>query len=119
MGTFHFAHPTAVNEVDKDGLIINVVIDYDKNGKRINIIPTAYGRNNFDNYIKNLQKENKILYIDKKNLLSHISKVQFPRGNSKGSNNSIIYKENKFNPDVKKHEGMRGVEISIFLILVQ
>ena len=37
--------------------------------------------------------------------MSHISKVQFPRGNSKGSNNSIIYKENKFNPDVKKHEG--------------
>ncbi len=27
------------------------------------------------------------------NLMSHISKVQFPRGNSKGSINNITYKE--------------------------
>ena len=38
--------------------------------------------------------------------MSHISKVQFPRGNSKGSNNIIRYKEDIIKSVIKKHEGI-------------
>ena len=41
------------------------------------------------------------------------------QGTSTSSKSIIAYLINKFNPDAKKHEGVRGVEISIFLILVQ
>lgn len=84
-------HPTSYDKP------INVIIDYDWEGNRINIIPSVYGKDDFEEYVKTVFREantlRKRLYIDKKNLMSHISKVQFPRGNSQGSNNNITYKD--------------------------
>lgn len=91
----------SLNEVDNDGKPINVIIDYDWTGNRVNIIPTVYGREEFENYVNKCFKENKIVYTDEKNLLSHISKVQFPRGNSKGYNTIITDKGDLFKSSKK------------------
>lgn len=39
--------------------------------------------------------------------MSHISRVQFPRGNSKGSNNIIRYKEDIIKSVIKEHEAIQ------------
>ena len=74
-----------------------MIIDYDWKGERVNIIPTAYGRNKFNDYVKKVLKEavtlNKTLYIDKKNLLLHCGRVQFPKRSTKGSKDNVTYKD--------------------------
>ena len=35
----------------EDSKLINAIIDFDKKGKRVNIISSAYGRNNFNDYV--------------------------------------------------------------------
>ncbi|MBR3889874.1 hypothetical protein IKJ53_05105 [bacterium] len=58
---------------------------------------------------KQLLKNGQIIYdLSDKSAIQNVSDT-----------NSITDNAEDFNPDVKKHERVRGVEISIFLILVQ
>ena len=72
-----------------------VIVDYDWTGNKINIIPSVYGRNKFDSYLKSCIEQNKIIYANRKVLTSR-ARVQFPRG-SKNSSNIIIDKEDIVN----------------------
>ena len=90
-----------IDALDNDNKPINVIVDYDWTGNKINIIPSVYGREEFDVYLKNCIKQNKIIYTNKKVLTSR-TRVQFPRG-SKNSNNIITDKEDIINSIVKKN----------------
>lgn len=89
-----------IDAIDNDNKPINVIVDYDWTGNKINIIPSVYGREEFDIYLENCIKQNKIIYTNKKVLTSR-TRVQFPRG-SKNSNNIITDKEDIINSIVKK-----------------
>lgn len=73
-------------EMDKDNRPIIVAIQPDGTGTfnnvRIvsNIVVSAYGRNNFSNYLKNAIKENRVLWLDKtrSRVIANNPGVQFP-----------------------------------------
>ena len=90
-----------IDALDNDNNPINVIIDYDWTGNKINIIPSVYGKEEFDSYLKTCIKQNKIIYTNKKVLTSR-TRVQFPRG-SKNFNNIITDKEDIINSIVKNN----------------
>ena len=65
------------------------------NGKIV-IIPSLYGRNNFDSFVVSNILQGNVLYADIKKAFKYVrpSELQLLRGNtSKGSNNKILTKE--------------------------
>ncbi len=63
-----------INAVDNDNKPIFVIIDYDWEGKRNNIIPSAYGKDEASKYIKDAYNNGEIVYKNK-NLLSRTAGV--------------------------------------------
>ena len=95
----------AINAKDKNEKYIFVIIDYDWQGKKNNIIPSVYGKDEYLEYIKKAYINNEIVYQDK-NLKISGSRVQFPRCNPKVSNTIINDINEYFNPNVKESKTM-------------
>lgn len=95
----------AINAKDKNEKYIFVIIDYDWQGKKNNIIPSVYGKDEYLEYIKKAYINNEIVYQDK-NLMISGSRVQFPRCNPKVSNTIINDINEYFNPNVKESKTM-------------
>lgn len=83
-----------INAKDSSNRPVMVVLK-PVNGK-INIIPSIYGKDNFENFIKNNLEAGNILYVDKNkaSVYARPNGLQLPKGSiTKGSTNSILTKE--------------------------
>ncbi len=79
-----------IDDTDKNGDTIIVILK-PTTGK-INVIPSAYGKEKLSNFIKKEIKAGRLLYLDEKKASARLSGVQFP-ARGKGSLNSVQTKE--------------------------